>query len=138
MRKERVLRTLGSQPVPQEGEKGNPLPVSGNILELEEWKPRSHKTVLQRRGPVFSRATPSQRMTTVEALGSLPPPEESAQALVVKAGQERQRSRKKSSISGFLGRMSLKRSRIFSKKDGQLRNIAIMFSLYILTSNSLL
>ena len=123
MRKEGVLRILGSQPVPQPGTKSSVIPTSGNILELEQWRPLSQEMPLiqPRQTKMFSSTTSSQRQTTIEALGSLPPPEETAQVLVVRAGQEEPKlKRRHGSISEFFGRVSRKGSRIFSRKDCRL------------------
>ena len=120
MRQEGVLRSLGSQPTAGRGE-GEGLPASGNVLEMEAWRPRSHTSVLRRHGGKFPTTAPSQRYTTVEALGSLPLPEESAQTLVVKAGAEGEgkRRRRRSSVSDFLRRkLSRSGSGLFGRKDG--------------------
>ncbi len=65
MRTERVLRALGSQPLPLPGDKGHaPIPPSGNMLEMEmeEWKPQSIHSILQHKeGIKFTSTVPSQR-----------------------------------------------------------------------------
>ncbi len=73
-------------------------------------------------GKLFSEAPPSQRMTTLEALETLPPPEETAQSMVVRAGREEEEGEgkgrgRRSSISKFIGRVSRKGSRIFTRKE---------------------
>ena len=120
MRTEGVLRSLGSQPTAGWKE-GEGLPASGNVLEMEAWQPRSHTSVLRRHAGKFPTTAPSQRYMTAEALGSLPPPEESAQTLVVKAGAEGEgkRRRRRSSVSDFLRRkLSRSGSGLFGRKDG--------------------
>ena len=119
MRTEGVLRSLGSQPTAGWKEREG-LPASGNVLEMEAWQPRSHTSVLRRHGGKFPTTAPSQRYTTAEALGSLPPPEESAQTLVVKAGAEGEgKRRRRSSVSDFLRRkLSRSGSGLFGRKDG--------------------
>ncbi len=128
MRTEGVLHSLASQPVPQPGAaRSTQLPPSGNILEMEGWRPLSQALEMPRAAPkhdkIFSAAPPSQRQTTIDALGSLPPPEASAQALVVRAGGEEEedggRRRRTSSISKFIGRVSRKGSRIFKRELGE-------------------
>ena len=60
MRKEKVLRTLGSQPLPLPGAREvSPLPPTGNMLEMEEWRPQQFHA-----GPLlkpFTTTAPSQR-----------------------------------------------------------------------------
>ncbi|CAI8037879.1 NLR family CARD domain-containing protein 3 [Geodia barretti] len=128
MRTEGVLRLLGSQPLPVGvvSETEPHLPPSGNVLEMENWRPKIQDPILRTKTKGLAVSTaPSNRQTTLEALGSLPPPSETAQSLVMRAGlgggggASREgtlsRSRKwsrRSSVTGFLKRkLSLSRGR---------------------------
>ena len=108
-----VLHCLGTQPVPMEGLKGTYQPPSGNMLAVMDWRPpqpRSFSDLLRQRRSLIrsSRVIPSMRHTTLEALGSLPQPQETAQTLVIRSGDE-EASRRKSyrqSISNLWKRLS--------------------------------
>ena len=113
MRERHVLHCLGTQPVPMEGLKGTYQPPSGNMLAVMDWRPpqpRSFSDLLRQRRSLIrsSRVIPSMRHTTLEALGSLPQPQETAQTLVIRSGDE-EASRRKSyrqSISNLWKRLS--------------------------------
>lgn len=79
MRTSGILRSLGTQPLPLPARATSGLPPSGNVLEMEPWEPKSFETVLQRQSKWLPSAVPTHQQTTVDALGSLPLPEESAQ-----------------------------------------------------------
>ena len=106
MRREGILQVLGSQalPVGVASQEVPHLPPSGNVLEMENWRPKKYDPILRTAVSVphiavymlftplymylslhalqtkrFTAVTPSNRQTTVEALGSLPAPEETAQ-----------------------------------------------------------
>lgn len=65
MQEEGILRVLGSQPLPLRGDgvgRSHDLPATGNMLEMQDWKPPSYHTVLlQRQGKRFTSTAPSQR-----------------------------------------------------------------------------
>ena len=65
MQEEGVLRALGSQPVPMRSDGvrvSHDLPATGNMLEMQDWKPPSYRTVLlQKQGKRFTSTAPSQR-----------------------------------------------------------------------------
>ena len=65
MQEEGILRALGSQPVPVRSDGvrvSHDLPATGNMLEMQDWKPPSYHTVLlQKQGKRFTSTAPSQR-----------------------------------------------------------------------------
>lgn len=85
MRTGGILHSLGTQPLPLPARATSGLPPSGNVLEMEAWQPQSFDTLLQRHSKWLPPTAPTNQQTTVNVLGSLPLPEESAQ-VSVKAG----------------------------------------------------
>ena len=84
MRTSGILRSLGTQPLPLPARVTSGLPPSGNVLEMEAWQPKSFDTLLQRQSKWLPPTAPTSQRTTVDVLGSLPLPEESAQVSVRK------------------------------------------------------
>ena len=109
-----VLRALGSHPLALQD---TPMPATGNVMDIKEWRaPRSIAALRQSRHYLV--LGPSGRKTTIDALESLPPPEETAQVLVVRDGEEEERKRsRRSSISGFLRRLSRSGSSMFRRES---------------------
>ena len=65
MQEQRILRALGSQPLPLQcdgTDKSHDLPANGNMLEMEDWRPPSYHTILlQKQGKRLTSTAPSQR-----------------------------------------------------------------------------
>ena len=108
-----MLHALGTQPVPVEGLRGVHQPPSGNMLAMKDWRPPRpppfKELLRQRRYLIQSSGTiPSLRHTTIEVLGSLPEPKETAQTLVIRSGDEDVGRRKsyRRSISDLWKRLS--------------------------------
>lgn len=115
MRDRHVLRALGTQPVPMPGLKGVYQPPAGNMLAMKDWQPPPspsfHELLRKRRSKMQSSGAILHR-TTVQALESLPEPQETAQTLVIKSGEEEVTRRKsyRRSISNLWKRLSRSRT----------------------------
>ena len=131
MRERQVLHALGTQAIPMEGVKGVHQPPTGNMLAMKDWRPPRppsfHELLRKRRSMMQSSGgIPSMRHTT-EVLGSLPEPQETAQTLVVRSGDEEAGRRKsyRRSITNLWKRLSRSRAHgewVWSLMDGRVHD----------------